>query len=63
MSPSECQHFSSSGHLATEFNIDSDMSYRLCQRMTLQRHDMRPSVNCLLMYCSNVRKFLGMNEM
>jgi hypothetical protein len=56
--------FWTSGHeRATELNIDRDMAHRLCQRMTLQRHALRPSVNRLRMYCSNVCKILGRNEM
>ena len=63
VSPAQCQHFSSSGHVATELSIDSDMAYRLCQSMTLQRLALRPSVNRLPMYCSSVRKIFGRNEM
>ena len=37
LSSSQCQHFSPSRLLVTELNIDSDMVYRLCQRVTLQR--------------------------
>ncbi len=63
LSSSQCQHFSPSRLLVTELNIDSDMVYRLCQRVTLQRHALCPSVNRFPMYCSSVRKILGRNEM